>query len=419
MRNLITDLRPAWALLILGLMQTSFAQEWTRFRGPNGTGLSQARTIPTTWTEKEINWKIALPGTGHSSPVLWGDRIFLTSTEEVPNQISVFCLKSDDGSLVWKREFPYRPFDKHKFNSFSSATPAVDQSRVYVAWSIPERYSLMALDHEGQTVWERDLGPYKSQHGCGASPIVQGETVILGNDQDGSSSLIAVDAKTGKTKWQTPRQTVVVSYSTPCLYEPKGEKPALIFNSQAHGISAIDPENGQVLWEYPKAFDKRTVSSPVIAAGVIIGSCGSGAGGNYIAAIRPGGANRNPALAYTIKRSAPYVPTSVAVGDLLFLWSDAGVVSCVQAPTGEIKWQERVEGEFFSSPVWVDGRLFCVSTTGQVVVLEAGDKFRDLARYSLSELTRSTPAVAGGRMYLRTVSHLTSVGGKLKEVSLR
>jgi outer membrane protein assembly factor BamB len=407
------------ALLLLGLTLPSPGQEWTRFRGPNGTGISDAKTIPTKWTDQDINWKVSLPGIGHSSPVVWGDRIFLTGTEAVPNKISVLALKTNDGSVLWRKDFPYQPFDKHEFNSFASPTPAVDGERVYVAWSTPERYTLIAFDHSGKTVWERDLGAFKSQHGCGTSPIVYQDKVILGNDQDGASSLIAVDAKTGQTKWQIPRQTAVAAYSTPCVYQAAGQKPALIFNSQAHGVTAIDPDNGKVLWEYDKAFDKRSVSSPIVASGLIIGSCGSGAGGNYVAAVRPGGNGKKPELAYELRSSAPYVPTGVAVGDLLFLWADSGVVSCLHAPTGEVKWQERAGGNFFGSPVCVDGRLFCVSTSGEVVVLEAAAKFNVLARYPLGELTHSTPAVAGGRMYVRTAGHLFSIGGKAKEATLR
>jgi outer membrane protein assembly factor BamB len=150
----------------------------------------------------------------------------------------------------------------------------------------------------------------------------------------------------------------------------------------------------------------------VLAAGLIIGACGSGGGGNYLVAVRPGGAAKKPELAYTIRKSAPYVPTSVCVGDRLFLWSDGGIVSCVEAASGEVKWQDRVGGNFFSSPLWVDSRLFCVSTKGEVVVVGASDRFEVLARNPLGEVTHSTPAVAGGRMYIHTTKSLISVGGR-------
>ena len=402
------------ALVLLCLAGTVSAQEWTRFRGPNGTGLSAAKTIPAKWTEKDFNWKAALPGAGHSSPVLWGEKVFVTSCDDRAGRFFVSCLDAGNGSKVWEKEFPLTPYRKHGYNTLASGTPAVDAERLYVPRTDNAHNTLIALDHRGEKVWERDLGPFKTQHGSGVSPIVHDGKVIFPNEQDGESSLIAVDARTGEPRWQTPRNTAPSSaaYSTPCVYQPKNAPAALIFNSEVHGISALAPDNGKVLWEFPDAFDKRSISSPVIAGDLILGSCGSGGGGNFLVAVRPGGANgAKPERAYEIRKSAPYVPTSVCVGDWLYLWSDAGIVSRVRAATGEVQWQERVGGNFFGSPVWVDGRLFCVSTTGEVVVVAAGDKFEVLARNSLNEKTHSTPAVAGGRMFVHTSGHLVSVGG--------
>jgi outer membrane protein assembly factor BamB len=401
------------AILILCSWSQVSAQEWTRFRGPNGSGVSRAKAVPSGWTDKDVNWKTALPGPGHSSPVLWGEKVFLTAGEERGEKFHVLCLSATTGQLLWEKDFPAKRFPKHNYNTFASSSPATDAHRVYVSWNTPESVALMAFDHAGTLVWKKDLGPYKSQHGGGASPIVHEDSVILANEQDGESFLIAVEAATGKTRWQTPRKTVETAYSTPCVYSPDGGKPALIFNSEAHGISAVDPGSGTVLWEYAKAFDKRSVSSPVVAGDLIIGSCGSGGGGNFVVAVRPGdkASHRQPELAYSLKRSAAYVPTSVFVDGRLFVWSDAGIVSNLDAATGEVKWQERAGGNFFSSPVWVDGRLFCVSTRGEVVVVAAADRFEVLARNQLGEQTHSTPAVAGGRMYIHTVKHLVCVGG--------
>jgi outer membrane protein assembly factor BamB len=389
-------------------------QEWTRFRGPNGSGISAAKTIPTKWTEQDFNWKVPLPGAGHSSPVLWGDKIFLTTGDSQTNRLWVLCLSASQGRIMWQKAFPLSPYRKNANNSVASSSPAVDEQRVYVCWTVPERLTLMALDHAGNKVWDRDLGPYVGQHGSGVSPIVCEDQVILANEQDGPSFVIAVDAATGHTRWKTPRKATTAAYSTPCLYQPKDGKPALIFSSESHGIYAVEPASGKVLWELADAFDKRVVSSPVVAAGLIIGSCGSGGGGSYLVAVRPGesATTRKAELAFTIRKSAPYVPTSVGVGNLLFLWGDDGTVTCVQAASGEVAWQERLGKHFFSSPVCVDGRLFCVSTTGEVVVLRASDRFELLARNPLSETTHSTPAVAGGRMYIHTTKHLISIGGR-------
>lgn len=396
----------AWTAIAAG-------QEWTRFRGPNGTGRSDATSVPVQWTEADLNWKVKLPGIGHSSPVLWGDKIFLTSAMEETATRLVICLRASDGGLEWKKEYPSQVHEKHIRNSFASATPCVDEERVYVCWSTPVEYTLVALDHQGNQAWHANLGAFESQHSCGTSPIVVGDLVILNNDQDGPSSLVALDRRTGKTAWEVKRRTEKVAYSTPCLYEPSGGPRQLIFNSWAHGITSIDPATGKTLWEMGELFDKRTVSSPVEVAGLIIGTCGSGGGGNYVVAVRPGSSDpaKEPEEVYRISNSAPYVPTPVSRNDLLFLWSDQGVVTCVDGATGKTVWLHRVGGAYSGSPVCVGGKLYAIAEDGVVYVIDADREFEMLATNPLGEASRSTPAVAGGRMYLRTYSHLTSVGG--------
>lgn len=388
------------------------AQEWTRFRGPNGQGIGNAAGIPSTWGEADYNWKTALPGAGHSSPVVWGERIFVGSGDEKSGEIVLLCVATQDGRILWRTGFPLPPFHKHNYNTFASGTPAVDDERVYFCGITPSRYLVAGFDHLGKKVWERDLGPYSSQHGPGCSPIVFGDLVIVGNEQDGASFLTALDAGSGETRWKTPRQTVEAAYATPCVYTSAGGQAWLIFSSEAHGISAINPETGTPVWEYSKAFDKRVVSSPVLAGNLILGACGSGGGGNYVIAIRPPmpGRNAEPEVAWTVRRSAPYVPTSVAFGDRVYLWSDGGILSCVDGSSGEVKYSERVGGNYFSSPVIVGDRLFGVSSRGEVVVVATGDIFRVLGRNGLGETMHSTPAVANGCIYFRTVGHLFSLG---------
>ena len=400
------------------------AQEWTRFRGPNGTGISDAKTIPTKISDADLNWKTELPGTGHSSPVLWGDQIYLTTTGDTAGGMSLLCIDAKSGKQIWRHDFPLTPFPRHKFNSYASSTPAVDAQRVYVVWNETDHFFLAALDHAGKPVWQRDFGPFVSQHGCGISPVVYKDKVFLGNEQDdqklvpehkksGESFIVAVDAMTGKTVWKTPRESAVVAYSTPCIYEPKNASAELIFNSQGHGIYAVEPDSGKILWEYNKAFDKRSVSSPIIDGDIILGSCGSGGGGNFVSAVKVGNpvSGQKPELAWQLKKSAPYVPTGIIKDGLAWLWSDAGVVTCLNPQTGEIHYQERVGGNFFGSPIWVDKRLFCVSTAGELVVLEASKNFNVLHRYPLNELCHTTPAVALGHLFIRTENHLWNFGG--------
>ncbi len=388
------------------------AQEWTRFRGPNGSGVSAAKTIPAQWTEKDFRWKQALPGTGHSSPVVWGEKVFVTSCEERSGQFQVLCLNANDGRPLWRKEFPLTTFRKNNLNTFASSTPTVDAERVYVCRTDSAQINLLALDHRGELIWQRELGPFKAQHGSGTSPILHDGLVVLANEQDGDSFIVALDARTGETRWQTPREPTEAAYSTPCVFQPKTGQPELVFASGSHGLYALAPDTGKVLWDFPAAFDKRSVSSPLVVGELILGGCGSGGGGNYVIAVRPGVAGGTPAgRVYEVRKSAPYVPTSVCVGEWLYLWSDGGIVSRVHAATGEVKWQERVGGNYFGSPVWVDGRLFCVSRNGEVVVVAAGEKFELLARNPLGETTHSTPAVAGSRMFIHTSGHLYCVGG--------
>lgn len=408
--------RTVCSIAVCGLLTNACTgQEWTRFRGPNGSGVSDATSVPSTWSDEDYNWKVELPGTGHSSPVIWGDRIFLMSATEDGQQRSVLCLSTKDGQLLWSQTYDARTHNKHSFNSFASPTPTVDSERVYTLWADPTAYVVTALDHDGNKVWQRDFGPFTGNHGVGTSPIIYEDMLILGKDEDESSSLIAVDRRTGKDRWAVRRDSAKTSYSTPCLLELAGAAPQLIFCSLAHGVSSIDAKTGKVNWDIP-VFDKRTVSSPVIAGDLIFGSCGSGAGGNFVVAVKAANpmSSDKPQELYRVDKSAPYVPTTLVYNDMAFLWSDGGVVTCIDVADGDVVWRKRVGGKFFGSPICVNGSLYCISESGDVVVLAANQTYKELARVPLDEECRSTPAVADGVMYLRTLSHLYSLGNGAK-----
>lgn len=403
--------------VLLGLLALSLpavpllAQEWTRFRGPNGTGLSDAKTVPVKWSDTDYNWKLQLPGGGHSSPVLWGGRIFLTTASA--GTFSVLCVTERDGRLQWKQDYPHGEYDLHKFSSFASATCAVDAERVYFTRQNGGEIFLCALTHDGVPAWERALGPFASQHGSGHSPIVHGELVIVANDQILDGAILAVERRTGKQVWSLPRSPGMADYSVPCVVEPADGPAYLIFNTKEDGIGAVAAETGRLLWSTAKtALKLRSVSSPIVAGGLTFASCGSGGGGNYVIAVQPPPTGSGTAeVKYEVRKSAPYVPSPIAYGGRVFLWSDGGIVTCIDPVTGDEKWQERAGGNYFSSPVCVNGRLYGTADSGEVVVLEAGDEFKVLARNDLDELTRATPAVANGKIYFRTWEHLMSLGG--------
>jgi len=390
------------------------AQEWTRFRGPNGSGCGLATNLPSRWAEADFRWRVRLPGVGHSSPVLWGDRLCVTGAEDQSRHLLVVCLNADTGMERWRRGFPLPAYTIHRNNTLATATPATDERRVYLARVEGKDLRLTALEHaEGAPAWEYTLGPLRTEHGLGHSPMVYDGRVILAYDHDLSGGIVALEASTGRLLWKTPRRSGRADYSTPCLFDSGTVEPYLVVNTQEDGIGAIKAATGRVVWQLDDVLSMRSVSSPIVASGLVFGTCGSGGGGNYLVALRPGRDRAGrPEVAYQIRKSAPYVPTPLASGELLFLWSDGGIVTCARAATGEAIWQERVGGNYFSSPVLADGKLINLSTTGDVVMLAARARYELLGRNALGEVGHATPAVARGCLFVRTLTQLVAVGSR-------
>lgn len=405
-------------LFVLASCSNLEAQEWTRFRGPNGAGVSATKTVPTEWTADAFNWTVELHGRGNGSPVLWGEKLFLIAEEEDGANRVVIGIDSTTGNVLWNRSYEVGTHKKHRQNSYASGTPACDADHVYVAWGTPDRVTLMALDHDGTEVWQRDLGSFKGGHGHAVSPMVHGDLVVIGHVHGGESALVAVDRRTGETKWSVARPKAErATYSTPCLYAPKGHDPVLVFTNWQHGITGVDPRNGRVAWEI-SVFDtsrkERAIGSPFVAGNLVVGSCGFTTAQKHLVAVRPTGNADGVEEVFRIERNVPHVPTALHHDGRLYLWGDRGIVACHDATTGEPVWQGRVGGNVFGSPVCVDGRLFCIDSAGTVVVVGTGDEFEELARYDLGDGCHSTPAVANGTMFVRTHSKLLSIGGGSK-----
>ena len=230
----------------------------------------------------------------------------------------------------------------------------------------------------------------------------------------GKSFLIAVDRMSGKTRWKIDRRTVLAGYSTPCVRQAGGGARELVFSGTAHGMTGVDLATGKLNWEIKGILNSRVVGSPQLYQDLVFGSYGSGLSAQRLVAVqapRKGGV-KEPKVAYKVSQSPPLVPSCLIKDDLLFLWTDSGIVSCLDAATGKRHWRERVGGSYYCSPVWIDGRLYCTSKAGAVVVIAADKTFKLLAKNPLGEKCFATPAVANGVMYQRTQTKLFSLGGK-------
>jgi outer membrane protein assembly factor BamB len=394
------------------LLSLSFADasDWTRFRGPNGTGIAKDKDIPVTWDmSKHLLWKVALPGLGNSSPVIWNDRLFVQSARDV-NERLLLCIDTNNGSTLWQAKVPGIKATRHAKNTFASATPAVDSERVYAVFWDGKNQFMKAYTHDGKSVWSKDLGSYISQHGAGNSPIVYQDKIIFVNDQDDKAEIMCLEASTGNYVWRADRPAFRACYSTPFIRE-LGRADELVVVSTM-GITGYNPNNGNKNWNYEwKFFAKmplRTTSSAILAHGLLFACSGDGGGDRHMIAVDLNGI---PKLAWENRKDFPYVPCCVVVGEHIYFVNDKGFAGCYQAKTGKQRWLTRVGGECVSSPVVIDGKIYVGNDDGDVLVLEASPaKLNVLARNSLGEMIRATPAVADNRLYIRGQNHLFCIG---------
>lgn len=391
------------------------AEEWNRFRGPNGAGVSDATTVPAEWTEDDYNWVIDLPGSGHSSPIVWGTRIFVTAADDGSETRSLQCLNLTDGSEIWRQNVPFELYKKHKNNSFASSTPAADSEHVYVLWQSKTSSPLIAYTHVGKKVWEYDLGPYLHGQGAATSPIVYEDAVFVANDHKPDSFLIALNRKTGEKLWKIEREGQRACYGTPCVNSPVDRPAEIIFSHCYEGIIGVDPKSGRQNWHidvFGRA-SQRALGSPVIAGDFVVASSGGVNGDRQVVVVNPHQSGNEVTVeeVYRLLRQTPHVPTPLVYRDWMFLWSDTGIATCVERDSGEIVWQKRIGGNFFSSPICVNGKLYCVDLKGEVVVIAASDEYELLSRNPLGYPTRATPAVSSGTLLVRTESKLFSIGG--------
>lgn len=431
---------PFFAALVFGVVSAAAAAAadpvpppgavWDRFRGPNGSATTEDRTIPLTFGPKEnVLWKIAVPG-GNSSPIVWGKFLFLHASSDDGKQRSLICVDASDGKTRWQKSVPAVPAKIRFDSSLASSTPTTDGSAVFVSFWDGKDVHVSAFDFQGDKLWSRNLGVFNSQHGAGASPILAGDKLILANDMDREdfntkvpnprpSILTAFDKRTGQTRWEAERPAERACYSAPFLLRRPGAKEQELVVVSTTAVTSYDPDAGTKLWE-AKGWQgnavkspMRTVASPALAGDILCVACGGDAGRLSMGfALPASGASEAPKQLWENRKDLPYVPSPLARGDHFYFVNDAGAAGCCHARTGKREWFERIaEGGFHASPLLVDGKIYAISAAGDAFVVAAEPAgFRLLARNELGETVRATPAVADGRLYVRTAKHLYCFG---------
>ncbi|MBA4067607.1 MAG: serine/threonine protein kinase [Isosphaera sp.] len=409
-------------LLTLAPALTLSAADWPGFRGPTGQGVADGKDLPLKWSATEgVAWKAAVPGEGWSSPVVVGNRVYLTTATDGGKTGRVLALAADTGKPVWDKEVCKIAVKKaHARNSQATPTPVADADRVYAAFGDGTLVAVKA--DTGEAAWVNRDFPHYSQHGLGASPVLYKDLVVM--PFDGSSAgpdtkvgwqkpwdkavLVALDKATGKVKWKTARGLSRVAHATPLVVNHGGKD--VLVSPAGDVIQGFDAATGTLLWTV-KTEGEGLVPSASAADGMAF--CTTGFGKPTLVAVKLGGAGDVTAthVAWEDTRRVSAMPSMVAAGGRVYVVTDKGIAACLDAKTGKVVWEERLGGNFSASPVLAGGRLYCLSDVGETYVLKAGDEFEELARNPLGENAQASPAVAGGRLYIRTKGHLWCVGG--------
>ena len=382
---------------------------WPRWRGPSGQGLAGGTGYPDSWSATQnVLWKVEVPGRGNSSPIVWADRIFLTTARDGGKRPSVLCYRRSDGKLLWESALQAgEPGKVYWKNSHASGTPVTDGQLVYASFG---NQGLAAVDFQGKVVWRHSLGAIRNYHGSAGSPVLYKDRIFLYEDQRQGAFAAAFDKRTGKILWKTERKASV-GWGTPIVIRA-GDRDELIVSSQAR-VTAYDPANGKALWHCEGNL-AEVIPTPVVGHGLVF--CVSGRAGPTLA-IRPGGSGdvTQTHLAWKQSKGASFVPSPLLYHDLLYQVNDmVSVATCYRATTGEVLWQGRLgepksEG-FSASPVGVDGKVFFTNDAGDTFVLKAGSKFELLRVNRLEAPVLASPALVDGRWYFRTDRHLLAIG---------
>ncbi len=405
------------------------AEEWPFWRGPRGDGSSSEVEVPTNWngtTGENIAWQVDVPGKGHSSPIVWGDRVFLTTCTPEDQRRLLLCFDRQTGKTLWQTEVISAELEiNHRLNSHASGTPATDGERVYVSFFEPSGTKdkdpvetnrdrsqgsmvVAAYDFDGKEVWKVRPGSFASLHGFCSNPILYRDLVIVNGDHDGDAYLVGLNKKTGQTVWKTPRENKKRSYTTPIIRTIDGREQMILSGSIC--VASYDPNTGRRHWIIDGPTD-QFVASVVYGKGLVFVTAGFPE--RHMMAIRPNGTGNvtESHIVWRTRNACAYVPSPAAVGDYFVVVTDRGVGSCFQADSGQRHWKERIGTESFSSsPVVIAGLVYFLDEAGTTHVVRPGKKLDIVAENPLGEACYASPAVSNGQIFIRSESRLWCIG---------
>jgi len=393
-----------------GLAAPSHAEDWPCWRGPRGDGTSLETEAPVRWDASTLLWKVEVPGRGHASPVVRGDRIFTATSFPEDLERSLLCFAVADGKLLWRSAVVRGPLEKlNPENSHASGTPATDGKRVYAAFRVGDDLAVAAHDAaDGRQAWIVRPGTHTGEWGFSNEPVLHRDKVIVDGDSKGKSFLIALSRDDGRTLWRVDRGRRGISYSAPLIREMAGRLQLVQCGDRS--VTSFDPDTGERLWTVDGP-SQEFVATPTYSERDGLVFISSSWPDRHLLAIRPDGRGDVTAthVAWRDTRGAPYVPSLLVAGEHLLTVNNGGTAFCYEARTGKVLWQEKL-GRHHASPVLLAGLVFLVNDDGEVNVVRPAAAFERVARYELGESCYASPAIAGGRVFLRGFKHLFCFG---------
>ncbi len=396
-------------LLAAGLARPLFADDWPAWRGPQGNGISSESEAPLNWNASEnIAWRTEIPGRGRSSPIVFGNRVFVTTGVEEDQSRRVICIDRSDGKIQWSAVVHNGPGGKmHQDNTMASSTPATDGERIYAVFVDDQGMKVVAVDFDGKIVWSASPGTFFSNHGFAASPVLFGNGVIVNGHQDGSAFVVMLDRESGEELWRYTPAVNQRSFSTPVLTQYEGADQLILTGSQQ--TVGLNPATGELIWSAAGPSEKF-VCTPSVGHGMVFSFGGSP--DKKSLAVKLGGAGdvTETHVVWRNERAMPYVPSPLLVGDYLHIVNDLGVYTCIEPVSGKVLHTARALGSTYSSPIAVGDRIYMFEDTGRCTILENRPGFHVLAKNDLGEEMYSTPAVSDRQLFVRTTTALVCIG---------